>query len=220
MKHQKNFAVAVSCVAVLLLLSTVVFAANSHKIHNNSGADKDNVSENVDGTKIDDKIVPIGITVKDGESEKEPKISADISEEELSQGYKAFLKFIDDNNLPVSCDYKEFKQQYYALGYDGIDDYLESIYGIFDLGSEEKDNEQQTIQEPTFTNNPDDYRAGLPYSDEILDAYEYYTITLTKNGIFVEMSLENFVDEYEKSGKDSISSFCSNLIEKHLEIQS
>ena len=101
-------------------------------------------------------------------SEKEPKISADISEEELKQGYEAFFKFVNDNNLSVTFDYEEFKQQYYALGYDGIDDYLEALYGVFDFDSEEKDDESQTIQEPTFTNDPNDYRAGLDYSDEIL----------------------------------------------------
>lgn len=218
MKHQK-IATALSCVAILLLLSSVAFAANSQSFNNNNKFDTGNFSENVIETKSAEKIVPIGVTINDYESVKEPEVSADISEKDLSQGYNAFLKFINDNNLPVICDYKEFKQQYYDLGYDSIDDYLESIYGIFVLNSEDK-NEQRTIQEPTFTNNPDDDRAGLPYSDEILDAYEYYTVALTKNGIFVEMSLEDFADEYEKSGEANISAFCSNLIAKHLEEQS
>ena len=184
----------ISCVTLVSLYSETVFANNLQQSRNIVGTNISSVSES-----------------QDIYFEKEPKISADISEEELNQGYEAFLKFVNDNNLSVTFDYKEFKQQYYVLGYDGIDDYLEALYEVFDLNSEEKDNEQQTIKEPTFTNDPNDYRAGLTYSDEILDAYEDYTTTLNENGIFVEMSLESFAEEYEKSLCDNISVYCSEL---------
>lgn len=57
------------------------------------------------------------------------------------------------------------------------------------------------------------------YSDDILHAYEDYTIGLTKNNIFVEMSLDSFADEYKESGYDNPFAFCSYLLEKALENQ-
>lgn len=137
MRSKKIKIFVISCIAFVSLCSETVFANNLQQSRNMVGTD---ISGSFDFQEI--------------YSEKEPKISADISEEELKQGYEAFFKFVNDNNLSVTFDYEEFKQQYYALGYDGINDYLEALYGVFDFDSEEKDDESQTIQEPTFTNDP------------------------------------------------------------------
>lgn len=153
------------------------------------------------------------------EIHKESGLTAEVTEEELRKAYKTFNQFTEENNLPVVFDYESFKEEYYTLGYSGVNEYLEALYGIFDLTS--KEDTSQYVSENDINDNakPEDYREGLDYSDEILQAYEDYAVALDSENLPIELCLEDFVHDYEQSKTEDVFDFKDEVIDNYINNQ-
>lgn len=180
-------------IKVISVVMTLIIIAQLLSLISSGNGFKSNVVESND----------IKITQTD-EIYKESDLCAEVSEEELRTAYKTFNQFAEDNSLSVSFDYDSFKEEYFTLGYSGVNAYLEALYGIFDLTS--KDNDLQRVIENNdnlaYSVNLENYRDGLGYSDEILQAYEDIVAELEAENIPLDLCLEDFVYNYEMSDKD------------------
>jgi|GEM_PF-4193971 len=58
----------------------------------------------------------------------EKKVSAYVTENELWTAYETFNEFTRKNDLKVIFDFESFKEEYYSLGYNGIEEYLNALY--------------------------------------------------------------------------------------------
>lgn len=154
------------------------------------------------------------MTLADEPFETEANGAADISEAELYRAYETFMQFTYDNELPVFFDFVSFKEQYIVLGYDGVEDYLDALYGMFILPPEGNDtvsDNKSPIHEWADTQKPDDYREGLPYGAEILDAYEHFVLYFEEHDRIVELCLEDFASQCENLDVYEIDELCNEL---------
>ena len=142
----------------------------------------------------------------------EKKVSAYVTENELWTAYETFNEFTRKNDLKVIFDFESFKEEYYSLGYNGIEEYLNALYNVFDLRQESDSAQQAETHTADSIDTSDSYRDGLAYSDEILDAYEKMVISLESENIPVELCLEDFEYNYINSEENNISDYCEKVI--------
>ena len=100
----------------------------------------------------------------------EKKVSAYVTENELWTAYETFNEFTRKNDLKVIFDFESFKEEYYSLGYNGIEEYLNALYNVFDLRQESDSAQQAETHTADSIDTSDSYRDGLAYSDEIRNA--------------------------------------------------
>lgn len=148
---------------------------------------------------------------------KENGLSAEVTDDELLEAYKIFNQFTEENDLSVIFDYESFKEEYFTLGYNGIDEYLKALYGVFDLT--QNDNDSLGVNDGSINSaRVGNYRNGLDYSDEVLQAYEDVSAVFESENVLLDLCLEDFSRNYEMSDKD-IFEYSEEVIENLSEMQ-
>lgn len=141
-----------------------------------------------------------------------------VSDEELYQAYETFMLYVDNNDLPVVFDFVSFKDEFITLGYTEIEEYLNALYGLFDPTDKENNTEQQ--KNDSFDDvsidrkKPENYRDGLDYSDEILQAYEDISVFLESENITMDLCLEDFAEQCVYLNNNDIVKYCNKLKEE------
>lgn len=196
MKQIKALAILIM-VTILIQMPCVTVIANAPQTQNSCAND-----DTADSTQ--------------SSSADEREFSVDVSEEELYQAYQEFLLYTENSGVPVCFDYASFKDEFYISNCHNTDSYLDKLYCIIDSFSVVPECEEQTSTEDSLTQTPvnsqTDYRAGLMYRTEILDNYEALVTELEDNNLPVDICLEVFAEEYEKTGSFDITEYCETRI--------
>ena len=150
-----------------------------------------------------------------------------VSENELRQSYEAFMQYADDCQIPVAFDFESFQAEYSAGNYTALGEYLDTLYTTVDSFSSSAPSPagdgllKIPLNESLGNSYSDDYRAGLNYSEELLQAYENFSVSLSDKELSPEWSLENFADGYSQSGYSSVSQYGDALqVEKTASVSS
>ena len=196
MKQIKALAILIM-VTILIQMPCVTVIANAPQTQNSCAND-----DTADSTQ--------------SSSADEREFSVDVSEEELYQAYQEFLLYTENSGVPVCFDYASFKDEFYISNCHNTDSYLDKLYCIIDSFSVVPECEEQTSTEDSLTQTPvnsqTDYRAGLMYRTEILDNYEALVTELEDNNLPVDICLEVFAEECEKTGSFDITEYCETRI--------
>lgn len=134
--------------------------------------------------------------------------SSNVTELELQQAYETFIQFADSSGIPYVFDFESFKNEYWALEYANLDEYLEDLYAYFVSTSDDEENIQGiNIDDGSDFQKSGNYRPDLGYSDEIFQAYEELIVCMEEHNLPIELSLEAFVEGFEASDFSSIEDY-------------